>query len=123
MKDSATFKRILAALEAAPLKFKIVFDDGTEYGTLEVSGKGKKKKKQMSKLRPHGTISAYLTPLMVNMKIGELRTIPLPNNIPDFNLNALLSNMSSRSVKLWGAGSATVCTNAQRTGVEILRIK
>ena len=117
MKNTATFQRILAQLDAAPVKYKIIFPNGEEVGDLEVVSPRKKR----PCAHPYGTISNYLDPLMEDMKVGDIRDIALPLDLENFSLTDLTSNVSARAIKKWGKGSATVCRGD--SGVEVMRLK
>lgn len=120
MKDTATFQKVLAVLNAAPLRYKIVFDDGTEFGGLTLESLAKKK--QRSTEREYGSIAKALGPLLQDFKVGEVRTLATLD-LPDFTTTQMLSNISSYCCRHWGNGAAMACMTEDRKMVEAMRVK
>ena len=118
MKNSITFQRILAVLDAAPIKYKIVFPDGSTAGDLEIVDTSIKKRKLR---RPRGTMSSYIDPFIEGMIVGEIRRVPLPVGMENFEPHYLTSGVGNRAIIKWGVSSARVSSDA--SGVEVMRLK
>jgi hypothetical protein len=111
----------LTALQNHGVKFKVITPTGQEFGELEVV-KEKVRTRVVSKLRPMGTIRKYISPFLEDMKAGEIRVVPMTNDIPDFNSKKLLSSISGYCCQKWGNGHAVVAPTADG-GVEVLRVE
>ena len=111
----------LTALQNHGVKFKVILSTGQEFGDLEVV-KPKARTRVVSKLRPMGTIRKYISPFLEDMKAGEIRVVPMTNDIPDFNSKKLLSSISGYCCQKWGNGHAVVAPTADG-GVEVLRVE
>lgn len=104
-------------LVKAGAKYKIILDDGTQYGDLEVAEK--KVIKRRSSLLPMGTISNYFKPYVQNLSVGEVVAVP----ISTFDPETLRGSLASWAVTNWGKGTTTTMVNHKTNQIEVLRLK
>lgn len=107
----------LTVLNKAGAQYKIILDDGTEYGELEVQTK--KEMKRRSPLLPRGTLSNHYVPYVANLQAGEVVSIPLTG----FEVEPLRSSLASWTHAHWGIGAATTMLNRKTNHLEVLRLK
>lgn len=108
---------LLNMLDKAGAQYKIILDDGTEYGALEVQTK--KEMKRRSPLLPRGTLSNHYVPYVENLQAGEVVSIPLTG----FDPEAIRSSLASWAHAHWGSKGATSMVNKQTNHLEVLRLK
>lgn len=108
---------LLTVLNKAGAQYKIILDDGTEYGELEVQTK--KVMKRRSSLLPKGTLSNHYVPYVENLQAGEVISIPLDG----FEVEPLRSSFSSWAHAHWGGSGATTMLNKKTNHLEVLRLK
>lgn len=108
--------RAVALLIAAGAEFKVIH--GTvEYGTLKVAPpEPVKQPKRNNPNYTHGERTAYVKAVLVDMKIGDVRTVPF-NAYPREDIHGVVA---PTCVEMWGKGAyQTQCTD---TGVDVLRV-
>jgi len=101
----------------AGAKYKIILEDGTQYGDLEVVEK--KVIKRRSSLLPFGTISNYFKPYVEELTVGDVVSIPFDK----FDPETLRGSVASWAVYKWGKGATTTMLNHESNQVEVLRLK
>ena len=101
----------------AGAKYKIILEDGTQYGDLEVVEK--KVIKRRSSLLPFGTLSNYFKPYVANLDVGDVVSIP----IDKFDPETLRGSVASWAVTNLGKGSVTTMVNHKLNQVDVLRLK
>ena len=107
-----TIENVVKILRALNVQYKIITEDGTEYGELVVATQ----KKKRDRLFPHGHYSTYVYPYLQQLNVGEVAQVP----INDYDRIGLSRAVSSCGIRLWGIGSNTTHTTA--THIEILRL-
>jgi hypothetical protein len=106
-------QKILRFLDAIDCKYKIITDDGQEFGGLSVVEK-KILKRQLK--RPYGDLSKFYKPkLNLQVKIGEVQEIDCEN----YNPVDIRSSICSYLGKVWGKGTYTTCT--KKNIVEVMK--
>jgi hypothetical protein len=106
-------QKILRFLDAIDCKYKIITDDGQEFGGLSVVEK-KILKRQLK--RPYGDLSKFYKPkLNLQIKIGEVQEI----DCEDHNPVDIRSSICSYLGKVWGKGTYTTCT--KKNIVEVMK--
>ncbi len=108
---------LVAMLQKSGAQFKIILDDGTEYGELEVQVK--KAIKRRPSLLPHGTLTTHFTPYVTELEVGDVSAIPLSG----IDGESLRSSLSSWIHANWGARGGTTMVNKTTNSVEVLRLK
>jgi len=107
-----TISQAIKLLDASGCKYKIIDQDGNEYGSLVVE---KQKKSTKTYKHPPGTMHRFYYPLIKDMKVGDVVAI---KNF-DFEPRELQGAVSAWASEHWGKGAYKTCTVGQ--DVEILR--
>lgn len=107
-----TISQAIKLLDASGCKYKVIDQDGNEYGVLTVSEP--KKSSRTFKHKP-GTMHKFYYPLIKDMKIGDV--VVLKNF--DYEARDLQGAVTAWATEHWGKGSYKTCVNGQ--DVEILR--
>jgi hypothetical protein len=107
-----TIAQAIKLLDASGCKYKIIDQDGNEYGVLAVS---EPKKASKSYKHPPGTMHRFYYPLIKDMKVGDVVVI---KNF-DFEPRALQGAVTAWASEHWGKGSYKTCMVGP--DVEILR--
>lgn len=95
-------------------KFKIVLNDGTEYGDLPVAID-----KPVKRHRVNKGIVDYDRPFLLNTKAGEVAVIP---STPQFPSTAVSATATAKASQMWGNGSYQSMTNRANGNIELLRL-
>lgn len=111
--------KAIALLKVTGARYKVIFEDGTEYGDLEVVVK--KKRTRVMRI-PHGTMAAGYKSIIDAAQVGDVVSFPFADTdklqVPRKSFRSAASAYASTT---WGNGSYTsTCTN---DAFEILRIK
>ena len=106
--------RIARQLENLGCEFKIITEDGTEFGTLEVVTE----KAATREYNRYVTATNYIE-LLKNLKAGESVFISA-GTAP---LDGLQSVCATFMVKNFGKGTYMTAQQAERNGVEVLRLE
>lgn len=109
-------EKFLSVLDGAGAKYKIVLDDGTEYGELQVVQK--KEIKRKSPILPMGTYTNYFRPHMETLPVGGVLALPFNDLDPE----TLRGSVSSWAITNWGKGSVTTMLNHAEQRIEVLRL-
>jgi hypothetical protein len=110
--QTRTIENVAEILRTLKVSFKIITENGEEYGDLEVV-----RAKRRARTEKYGHFSKYIQPFIENLQPGEVAQIP----IQDYNRSRLGSSCSALACRLWGNGSNTFCTTD--THIELLRLK
>lgn len=108
-------ERITRQLENLGCQFKVITEDGAEFGTLEVVS-GKPKITRIHKRYVHET--NYIE-LLKDLKAGDSAFIPA-GTAP---LEGLQSTCAAYMLKNYGKGTYMTVQHAERNGVEVLRLE
>lgn len=108
-------QKATALLNAVGAKYKIVLENGAEIGELEVEVK-KPRTRSPSKY-PHGTLSAYYSPFVDGLKVGEQTKIPFST----FEAEELRGPLTAKLSKIWGPDSYITAVNRQESVIEVVR--
>lgn len=106
--------KLVALLDAWGCKYKIVLDDGTELGTLEVMPERKKAAPKY----PRGSLTDYFLPYISGLRVGDVVSVPGDN----YPLDVLRGSLSAWANHHWGTGAVTTYINRKSNTVEVLRI-
>jgi len=105
--------RIVKFIEAIGCKYKIITDDGQEFGSLVVTEE--KVRKRQAK-RPWGELVGFYKDLLnLDSPIGEVQVVSCTDKNPKDLRGAICSYLG----KHWGNGTYTTCINGDK--IEILR--
>ena len=107
-----TIAQAIKLLDASGAKYKIIDQDGNQYGLLIVT---EPKKASKSYKHPPGTMHRFYYPLIKDMKVGDVVVI---KNF-DFEPRALQGAITAWASEHWGRGSYKTCMVGP--DVEILR--
>jgi hypothetical protein len=107
-----TIAQAIKLLDASGCKYKIIDQDGNEYGTLAAV---EPKKTSKNYKFPPGTMHRFYYPLIKDMKVGDVVVI---KNF-DFEPKALQGAVTAWATEHWGKGSYKTCLVGP--DVEILR--
>lgn len=107
-----TIAQAIKLLDASGCKYKVIDQDGNEYGVLTVS---EPKKSSRTFKHPPGTMHRFYYPLIKDMKVGDVVVI---KNF-DFEPRALQGAITGWAAEHWGKGSYKTCVVGP--DVEILR--
>lgn len=108
-------KRAVLLLQASKAKFKVIAEDGTEYGDLAIAPpvSGIKRKRMFKS----GELQAHYKPYLDKLEPGDLASIPILSYPPE----SLRSAITAAACNRWGKGSAMSCV--REDNVELLRIQ
>jgi hypothetical protein len=107
-----TIQQAIKLLDASGVKYKIIDQDGNEFGTLTTSSP---KKTNKNYVHPPGTMFRYYHPLVKNMQVGDVVVI----ESGEFTTKSLQGAITSWATATWGKGSYTTCVVG--SSVQILR--
>ena len=107
-----TIAQAIKLLDASGCKYKVIDQDGNEYGSLAVV---EPKKTSKNYKYPPGTMHKFFYPLIKDMKVGDVVVI---KNF-DFEPRSLQSAITAWASWHWGNGSYKTCLVGP--DVEILR--
>ena len=107
-----TIAQAIKLLDASGCKYKVIDQDGNEYGVLTVSEP--KKSSRTFKHQP-GTMHRFYYPLIKDMKVGDVVVV---KNF-DYEARALQGAISAWATEHWGKGAYKTCVVGP--DVEILR--
>jgi hypothetical protein len=107
-----TIAQAIKLLDASGAKYKIIDQDGNEFGELVVSQQ--KKSSRTYALKP-GTMFRYYHPLIKNMKVGDVVVIAHG----EFEPKSLQGAITGWATANWGKGSYKTCI--VDSNIEILR--
>ena len=108
-----TIENVVKILRALNAQYKIITEDGTEYGELVVANQ---KPKRRPRQYPLGHFSNYVKPYLQKLNVGDVAEVPLG----EFDSKMLASRVSCVGIQMWGKGNCTV--HMTPTHVEILRL-
>lgn len=106
-----TIERLVNQLANLGCEFKIITEDGTEYG--ELTAVSKKHKTDVLKHVDYKTVLA-------NMTVGSVEVLVCPDNVP---LESLRSSISGHAAAQYGAGTFATMCNKESNSVEVLRME
>ena len=107
-----TIAQAIKLLDASGAKYKIIDQDGNQYGSLIVT---EPKKSGKTFKHPPGTMHRFYYPLIKDMKVGDVVVI---ENF-DFDARDLQGAVSAWATEHWGRGAYKTCVVGPN--VEILR--
>jgi hypothetical protein len=107
-----TIAQAIKLLDASGAKYKIIDQDGNQYGSLIVT---EPKKSGKTFKHPPGTMHRFYYPLIKDMKVGDVVVI---ENV-DFDARDLQGAVSAWATEHWGRGAYKTCVVGPN--VEILR--
>lgn len=114
--QSIAVSRAIALLNAAKVQYKILTEDGAEYGTLQVVYP---KQKKRIYTRPRGEMRDYYLPFVKDQQPGETVRIPFgPYEAED--IRGPLCGYCSIN---WGNGSYITTIDRIGSFVEVLRVE
>lgn len=106
-----TIERLVNQLANLGCEFKIITEDGTEYG--ELTATSKKHKTAVLKHVDYKTVLA-------NMDVGSVEVLVCPVDVP---LESLRSSISGHAAAQYGAGTFATMCNKDNNTVEVLRME
>lgn len=107
------FDKTLQFLNGLNCQYIIIDEDGNEYGQLNKEGRAKRNSKY-----PHGMLSGYIKPFIIDLAIGKVACIPFA----DFAPSDLQSAASAYAQTLWGKKSYNTHVNKETKMLEFIRI-
>ena len=110
-------QNLVAMLDKASAKYKIILSDGAEFGELEVQTK--KVMKRRSPLLPRGSLSNHYVPYISSLEVGDVVSIP----VDKFDAESVRSSVTSWIHSHWGAQAGSTMVNKQTKQLEVLRLK
>lgn len=118
MKDiqMKTLNTVIRLLSVLPVKYKVVTEDGEEFGELEIVKHHKRESRN-----PHkkwGDLTEYARSCVQSMEIGDVAVLPCA----DFDPDSLRSAACSWLSKNWGNGSYKTLLSKDNSAIEVLRI-
>lgn len=110
-------QNLIVMLNKSGAQYKIILDDGTEYGELQVQVK--KEMKRRPSLLPRGTLKKYYEPYISSLEVGDVAEIP----VNGLDAESMRSSLSSWMHNRWGMTSASTMINKVTGNIEVLRLK
>lgn len=95
-------------------KFKIILNDGTEYGDLSVAID-----KPVKRHKVNNGITDYVRPFLLDTKAGEVAVIPPTQQFSSASVSA---TATAKASQMWGNGSYQSMTNRANGNIELLRL-
>ena len=114
--SEVALSRALLLLKSVKAQFKVIMPDGAEHGELVVV-QPKSKTRQRGPYA-YGAINAYFSPLIGNMKAGDMVEVPWS----EFEAERLRGGISAYAVQRWGKQSAITVVNREKKVIEVLRV-
>jgi hypothetical protein len=114
-------KRAIGLLYASGAQFKVIAEDGTEFGDLKVASieEDKPKKRTRTLKYPYGSIAAHYKPYLLDMKVGDVAKIPYG----EFDADTLHSAVAAHCSQFWGRKTYISTARHDDKIVEILRVE
>lgn len=106
-------QRAVKILNSIGASYKIITEDGGEFGDLEVVKTTKKKNRY-----PFGVLRSYYGPIVSDMAVGDVRLVP----IGEYCMESIQSGICSYAGILWGNGSVMTRRDSVNNAVEVLRV-
>lgn len=97
--------------------FKIIEDDGTEHGTLEIV---KKKSTRSGKARYSVVTLIDYRPMMKELAVGDVITFTPPAGLP---IESLRSAITGYATHKFGKGKFTTAVDKDENLVEVMRLE
>jgi hypothetical protein len=110
-------ERAINTLKGLGAQYKIILQDGTEYGDLHVKPADKPRTRAIS-LHPWGALKDHYMPYVKDMEPGGAGKIPFGVFEPD-NLRGSLAAWCN---KHWGAGASITSIDRGNKVIEIIRL-
>lgn len=107
-------ERITRQLENLGCQFKVITEDGVEFGTLQVLDKPKATRVHNRYVKETNYIE-----LLKDIKVGESVFVPAGTAL----LDGVQSVCASYMIKNYGKGTYMTVQHADRNGVEVLRLE
>lgn len=108
-----TIERLAQQLTNLGCKIKIITEDGTEYGDLEIA-------KVVAKKRTNVLARVDYKTAIDTMKAGDVVVIDSPLDVP---IESLRSCITGYSAHKYGAGVFTTAVDKEKHAIEILRME
>ncbi len=112
------FDKALKLINSLPVQYKIIDDDGNEYGELEVKIIKRTKKPRSERQFKFGEQKAYYLPYIKDMQVGDIAIIPFDKYVGEH----LRGGVAAWACKYWGTGSHVSTCNQEKQIIEVLRI-
>lgn len=118
MKTDVEIKRVVLErainmLQALKAQYKIILNDGSEFGELEVV------KSNRRPLRyPLGALRDYYSPFIKDMNVGDVVVVP----IGDFDIDSIQGGICSFAGTTWGLKSVVTHRLPDENTVEVMRL-
>ena len=111
-------RRAVLLLNAGKAQYKIIAEDGTEYGELKLAPpEPPEKTMKRNRVFRNGELKTHYSPYLEKLNPGDLAQIP----VGDFPPESLRSAITAAACNRWGKGAAMSCI---RDGsVELLRLQ
>jgi hypothetical protein len=106
-------QRAIQMLKSIGAQYKIILDDGTEYGALETAKSPKRKL-----AHPLGEIRQYYSSFMKDMKEGDVIFIP----VREYGFKRIQGGVGTYASRVWGANSVVTTRDFSRDAVQVMRI-
>lgn len=117
LRDEA-IKRALILLNAGKARYKIIMEDGTEYGDLKLAPpEPPEKTMKRNRVFRNGELKTHYSPYLDALNPGDLAQIP----VGDFPPESLRSAITAAACNRWGKGAAMSCI--KDGSVELLRLQ
>ena len=117
-----TLNTALRLLNALPLQYKIITNNGLEFGALQAAEpkpvKAEKERKR-SIHYPYGAITGGLNRDFGSLQVGDVAQIPL-DMFPALATKQFQSTVAGWANNKWGAGSYKMCRTDKH--IEVLRV-
>jgi hypothetical protein len=106
-------QRSLQILNSLGARYKVITDDGAEYGDLKVNYSTRKPSRY-----PLGSIRNYYGPIIKDMQVGDVKEV----GVAQFDLDTLQSGIGSFAGRLWGNGSIVTQRDFEKKCIQVFRI-
>lgn len=106
-------QKAMRFLDSVGAQYKIIAADGSEYGDLIVVKAAKRKL-----VYPLGAVRNYYKPMIENMKIGDVVSVP----IGEYGFVRIQNGIGSFAGNHWGNSSVITRQDLENNCVEVLRV-
>lgn len=113
---TVALNRAIQYLDSLGAQYKIILQDGSEYGKLEAAVP---KATRAPSRYPRGFVREHCRSVMSVMQKGDVVEVPLG----DFDLDSIQNGACSLASDLWGNGSVITHKKELANCVEVLRTK
>lgn len=110
---TVALQRAIQLLNSLGAQYKIITAGGEEYGTLQAVKIAKRKLEF-----PMGAVRNYFVPLIKDMKVGDVLTVPAA----EYGVERMQNGICAYATYTWGNKSVITRRDVDKNEIEVMRI-